>query len=310
MLGNRIKEMRLQKGITQEQLAQHLNVAKSTIGMWENNKREPDVSMLNKISFFFNCSLDKLLGDEVQLEGGYCETEPEILCPICGYNFIHFLKTISIDYKSKKSGGIALQFECESEHLFYIVIENYKGNCYMVYTDEDFNYICSVNQEGTLLSSADKKYHMLDRYGKDVVKTIIDLEFKRTSEQNKKIINLPLSVQKVSAGVGNWLDEEEYTERINVYDTLDSRKANIVITVSGDSMEPMYSDGDKVLVKIQPDVEPGEIGIFIVANEGYIKKKGDHELISINPEYDNIPINEYTDYRCFGKVLGKAEILE
>ena len=75
-------------------------------------------------------------------------------------------------------------------------------------------------------------------------------------------------------------------------------------------MEPMFSVGDKVLVKIQPDIEPGEIGIFIVANEGYIKKKGDHELISINPEYDNIPINEYTDYRCFGKVLGKAEILE
>jgi SOS-response transcriptional repressor LexA len=75
-------------------------------------------------------------------------------------------------------------------------------------------------------------------------------------------------------------------------------------------MEPLYSDGDKVLVKIQPDIEPGEIGIFIVDNEGYIKKKGDHELISVNPEYDNIPIGKFTNYRCFGKVLGKAEIVE
>lgn len=75
-------------------------------------------------------------------------------------------------------------------------------------------------------------------------------------------------------------------------------------------MEPMFSDSDCVLVRIQPDVEPGEIGIFIVDNEGYIKKKGSHELISVNPEYDNIPISEYTECRCFGKVLGKAEIIE
>jgi len=62
MLGNRIKELRLQKGITQEQLAQHLNVAKSTIGMWENEKREPNFKMLIRIADYFDCSIDYLLG--------------------------------------------------------------------------------------------------------------------------------------------------------------------------------------------------------------------------------------------------------
>lgn len=58
----RIKELRLQKGITQEQLAQHLNVAKSTIGMWENEKREPNFKMLIRIADYFDCSIDYLLG--------------------------------------------------------------------------------------------------------------------------------------------------------------------------------------------------------------------------------------------------------
>lgn len=152
-------------------------------------------------------------------------------------------------------------------------------------------------------------YSQLPEYAKQIfIDTMIKLSEARR-ESAKDGTELPMSEYAASAGTGNWLDEE-YTTRIKVKTTEAARRANVVIKVSGDSMEPLYTDGDKVLVKIQPDVEPGEIGIFIVENEGYIKKKGDHELISINPEYDNIPINEYTDYRCFGKVLGKAEILE
>ena len=157
-----------------------------------------------------------------------------------------------------------------------------------------------------------KKYRSLDDYGKKAVKDLLDTEYERCNFESTIIqvsFDLPISEYSASAGTGNWL-EEEYTERVKVLDTPLSRKANIVIKVSGDSMEPLYSDGDKVLVKIQPDIEPGEIGIFIVDNEGYIKKKGNGELISVNPEYDNIPIGKFTDYRCFGKVLGKAEIVE
>jgi len=157
-----------------------------------------------------------------------------------------------------------------------------------------------------------KKYHSLDEYGRRAVSELLDTEYERCTQESKVIdisIDLPMSEYAASAGTGYWLDEE-YTTRVKVRDTPQSRKANIVIRVSGDSMEPMFSDGDKVLVKIQPDVEPGEIGIFIIDNEGFIKKKGEHELISINPIYDNIEIEEFTDYRCFGKVLGKAEIVK
>ncbi len=47
-------------------------------------------------------------------------------------------------------------------------------------------------------------------------------------------------------------------------------------------MEPVYYDGDIVLIKSQPAVENGEIGIFIIENSGYIKKYGGDRLISLN----------------------------
>ena len=152
-------------------------------------------------------------------------------------------------------------------------------------------------------------YTQLPEYVKQIfIDTMIKLSEARQSKEPDST-ELPISLYAASAGAGNWLDEE-YATRVRVKTTEAARRANVVIKVSGDSMEPLYSNGDKVLVKIQPDIEPGEIGIFIVDNEGYIKKKGSGELISVNPEFDNIPINEYSDCRCFGKVLGKAEIVE
>ena len=41
----RLRKLRQNMGVTQEQLADDLSVAKSTIGMWENQKREPDLKI-------------------------------------------------------------------------------------------------------------------------------------------------------------------------------------------------------------------------------------------------------------------------
>ena len=97
---------------------------------------------------------------------------------------------------------------------------------------------------------------------------------------------------------------------MSVVDTPKAKKANLIIEVDGDSMSPIYENGDNVFVKTQTDIEIGDIGIFIVDGNGYIKKLGDNRLISVNPEYDDIFPTEYSDFRCVGKVLGKADIVE
>lgn len=62
MLGNILKKLREDFEMSQEALAQRLNVSPSTIGMYETNKRQPNYETLLKISSIFNCSIDYLLG--------------------------------------------------------------------------------------------------------------------------------------------------------------------------------------------------------------------------------------------------------
>ena len=151
----------------------------------------------------------------------------------------------------------------------------------------------------------------LDSYGKRAVKSILEIESDRcaSEEPEVKLISLPKSELKASAGTGFMLDGD-YTSWVKVPDTPTARQANIVIEVTGDSMVPMFSDGDNVLVRLTPDIDIGDVGIFSVDGNGYIKKKGRGKLISVNPAYDDIEVGEYSDYRCFGKVLGKVEIIE
>ena len=67
-------------------------------------------------------------------------------------------------------------------------------------------------------------------------------------------------------------------------------------------MEPKFYDGQEVLVKEQPTVEPGEIGIFLINGERFIKVyRGDH-VESLNPQYSDRQFEEYS--KCLGKVLG------
>ena len=61
-LGNNIKTLRKQVGLTQTELADKLGVTEQTISKWENDKCYPDVSLLPLLANIFNCSVDAVLG--------------------------------------------------------------------------------------------------------------------------------------------------------------------------------------------------------------------------------------------------------
>ena len=61
MIGKRLKELREDKGLKQEELAKYLSISPSAIGMYETNKREPNDNILLQIADFFNVSTDYLL---------------------------------------------------------------------------------------------------------------------------------------------------------------------------------------------------------------------------------------------------------
>lgn len=61
---NRIKEIRLARGIKQADVARMFNVAQATVSGWESGSREPDFDALLKMADLFNCSVDELIGRE------------------------------------------------------------------------------------------------------------------------------------------------------------------------------------------------------------------------------------------------------
>lgn len=69
-IGVKIKSLRLKQGITQEKLAEKLNISSQAISKWENNNATPDISLLPELSIIFGVSIDELfsLTDENHLD--------------------------------------------------------------------------------------------------------------------------------------------------------------------------------------------------------------------------------------------------
>lgn len=72
-LGQKIKKLRVEKNLTQKDLADRLYVTFQTVSKWENDENEPDVATLRELAKLFDCSLDYLLSEDEKV----IEVEPE-----------------------------------------------------------------------------------------------------------------------------------------------------------------------------------------------------------------------------------------
>ena len=72
-IGSKLKNARNEKGITQEQAAELLDVSRQTISNWENNKSYPDIISVIKMSDIYSVSLDHLLKEEKSMNQTYHE---------------------------------------------------------------------------------------------------------------------------------------------------------------------------------------------------------------------------------------------
>ena len=121
-----------------------------------------------------------------------------------------------------------------------------------------------------------------------------------------KTVTLFVNELGAAAGFGAALGEAQ-GERMVLLADRDTERADEVITVCGRSMEPTFLDGEQVLVQHTKDLREGEIGIFLVDNEGYIKEFRKDGLHSHNPEYKTMTFREGQTVRCIGRVIGKLK---
>ena len=171
-----------------------------------------------------------------------------------------------------------------------------------------------------------KEYDKLSEHGKGAVKAILSYEGEAAKPnpdtKAPKVIQLPKGMHRSgpmtevdvydepsAAGLGNYVDAvvprhmEQYPS-----DMVPSR-TDFGVLISGNSMEPKISDGSTVFVQAAPALDSGEIGIFVLDGNAYCKQlKIDHDnqrtvLHSINPEYTDIEIPPWAEFRTLGRVL-------
>lgn len=159
-----------------------------------------------------------------------------------------------------------------------------------------------------------KKYRLLDLHGKELVDLILQKEYSRMTapravhdeSQGGWITYINCYDLAVSAGPGEPWADAGYKTRLEIPEAQVPEDAHFCVRVNGDSMEPAYKDGDIVFVqRLDGSVQEGEVGIFYLNGDGYIKRLGPGELQSLNPRYAPIPLHDFDDLRCQGRVLGK-----
>lgn len=129
--------------------------------------------------------------------------------------------------------------------------------------------------------------------------------------QNNNIVDLreyrDVDIQStVSAGTGVVDLDANHTERIS-YNGFIPNKYDTAFRVQGDSMEPMFQDGEIVFVVKDEDVRNGQIGVVLIDGEAFIKKmyvEGDKlRLVSLNKQYEDIIANGSNQISVYGRVV-------
>lgn len=119
-------------------------------------------------------------------------------------------------------------------------------------------------------------------------------------------ISRPLYDLPASAGNGQFLDSSHY-EMMDFPAGIVPPDSTFCVRVAGDSMEPNFYNQDVVFVQQIPVINSGEIGVFVLNGEGFIKKyvcEGEScSLVSLNPAYEPIVIKEADHLKVVGKVV-------
>ena len=78
-IGNFLKKLRKEKGITQEQLAEILNVSGRTVSRWENGNNMPDIDILIELADFYEVDIRELIDGERKSENMDKKTKETVI---------------------------------------------------------------------------------------------------------------------------------------------------------------------------------------------------------------------------------------
>ena len=268
---DRIKLLKSQKKITNDKLSELTGIPLGTLSkIMAGVSDSPKLSNIIAICDALDCTLDYIVSGTPENHNNYTLTDDEI-------EFIE-------NYRALDAHGrelVEMVAEKESERVAAEEISSVKRSRQGAKKGDERS---AVILSGNVKERSDSMYKQ-NGFGKRAV----------------ILYELP-----VSAGTGVFLDGVG-TSEIMIPDNAKTGNADYALRISGNSMEPKYHNGDVLLVEETDQVEVGEAGIFILDGAGYFKIYGGDRLVSLNPNYKDIPLRDFAEVVCCGRVIGKLK---
>ena len=323
-----LKYFRKKRGLKQSELANLLHVSQQSIAKWENGKSEPNISTISDIAEKLNCSVNDLLSGKYMTD--------DLLVRPSFYEVLH-TKGNSSDFEApyriavRETHDLSManfikvcnnmdEATLSRIHSILFSIRKLQDNQFLSASDKQQLFECVTALIGRVEIFADEIRYAPENqvfdYSKhnkrfttgeiESLKEIIGIMLPAVNPTINRGIVIPFYETPVSAGVGSWLSDDTPTEWITLPRNDTTESADMILEIRGDSMQPRFYNGDKVLVKSSESIMEGEIGVFVLNGESFIKKMGKGCLISLNPSYEPIKIGSFDDIHCVGRVIDRV----
>lgn len=181
---NKIKLLREELNISQEELANKLGLSKGIISLYENEKRKPSFDILNKLSKIFNCSIDYIIGNWNEAEPTLINVYSSVHAGILSEMIENIVDTEEISEKMARSDKTYFGLKVKGDSMFptyqegdtLIVEKNTScesGNDCIVAINgnEAFLKRVYINPTGITLQALNPKYEPLT-YTNDEIKKL------------------------------------------------------------------------------------------------------------------------------------------
>ncbi len=273
---DRIKLLKSQKKITNDRLSEMTGIPLGTLSkIMAGISDSPKLSNIIAICDALECTLDYIVSGTPENHNNYTLTDDEIRM-IESYR--------ALDEHGQEIVDLVLDKENERVER-EVFAEAKRGRT----SSKRVEAVNSRSAYNTIITGSVKERN--------------DSMYKQNGFGKRPVILYELPV---SAGTGVFLDGVG-TSEIMIPDTAKTGAADYALRISGNSMEPKYHNGDILLVEETDQVEVGEAGIFILDGSGYFKIFGGDRLISLNAHYADIPLRDFEEVMCCGRVIGKLK---
>ncbi|MFV0314061.1 MAG: helix-turn-helix domain-containing protein [Anaerotignum sp.] len=144
-VGNLIHDLRKEKGLTQRELADKMNISDKTISKWERGLGCPDVSLLHELSGALNVNIEKILLGDLEAngrDGGNMKKLKFYMCPNCG-NVMTATSEAEMSCCGRKLAPLVAKPVDEEHNLN---VEDMDNDYYITFSHEmkKEHYICFV----------------------------------------------------------------------------------------------------------------------------------------------------------------------